>query len=200
MELLGRPDFYQRRSLRKHSFWIKEKSLKVKYSTITSTSVHEIPFENISNEYFETTSYSNALIFFSITFAAVATLVTLVNLINTPSPTTIFIHWAIAILLILITYFSKQSLKYLYSSPEVLVFFKNKSSEKSLNNFISDIFDARNSYLKENYTLLENELTVVESIERIKALLDLEVITKEEFETLKKQFLSSENDDKRIGF
>ncbi|TGD58266.1 hypothetical protein [Flavobacterium humi] len=111
---------------------------------------------------------------------------------------------AIGIILLLIFLFKKEKswrIGLLSNNTNVFIY-KKIPNEEIVNNFIENIFSARNKYLRENYyMILDKNLNYEDQFKNLKWLKHIEAISKEEFDEKYKELKTIFNYDKKsIGF
>lgn len=70
-----------------------------------------------------------------------------------------------------------------------ILFFGNKPSKEKINDFIDNLINKRNTYLKSKYSKVDPDYPIDEQLYKIKWLLDEKLITDEEFQSLKIKLL-----------
>ena len=82
---------------------------------------------------------------------------------------------------------------------ESIVLYFNKKNKQEVVDFSQRIIEASNNYLLKKYSKIDRALPIEPQIEHLQFLLNREIITEEQFETLKNQLLGR-NSKSSIGF
>jgi len=97
---------------------------------------------------------------------------------------------------------SKKSLwKVKLSNNSYLFIHKNIPNESETNQFLADLIDARNQYLRENYAQIDENLNYEHQLSNFRRLKSIKAITKEEFDAKYNELKQTVKPDKtNIGF
>lgn len=177
---------------------ISETKLFCKVSKFGNTNEIDMPFENIDGEKVSFKSSNNVLLLVSMAF----NLLSIINLFLDFGKWISLLGFIIATILFVIYWLSIGDFWQvkLMDGNSILVV-KDVPDAKTVDHFINEIIKARNSYLRENFASIDENLDYESRLNNFKWLKAIKAITKEEFEAkheeLKKIYFHS---DLNIGF
>lgn len=177
---------------------ISETKLFCKVSKFGNTNEIDMPFENIDGEKVSFKSSNNVLLLVSMAF----NLLSIINLFLDFGKWISLLGFVIATILFVIYWLSIGDFWQvkLMDGNSILVV-KDVPDTKTVDHFINEIIKARNSYLRENFASIDENLDYESQLNNFKWLKAIKAITKEEFEAkheeLKKIYFHS---DLNIGF
>lgn len=177
---------------------ISETKLFCKVSKFGNTNEIDMPFENIDGEKVSFKSSNNVLLLVSMAF----NLLSIINLFLDFGKWISLLGFVIATILFVIYWLSIGDFWQvkLMDGNSILVV-KDVPDAKTVDHFINEIIKARNSYLRENFASIDENLDYESQLNNFKWLKAIKAITKEEFEAkheeLKKIYFHS---DLNIGF
>lgn len=177
---------------------ISETKLFCKVSKLGNTNEIDMPFENIDGEKVSFKSSNNVLLLVSMAF----NLLSIINLFLDFGKWISLLGFVIATILFVIYWLSIGDFWQvkLMDGNSILVV-KDVPDAKTVDHFINEIIKARNSYLRENFASIDENLDYESQLNNFKWLKAIKAITKEEFEAkheeLKKIYFHS---DLNIGF
>jgi hypothetical protein len=177
---------------------ISDAKLFCKVSKFGNTNEIDMPFENIDGEKVSFKSSNNILLLISMGF----NLLSIINLFLDFGKWISLLGFVVATILFVIYWLSIGDFWQvkLMDGNSILIL-KDVPDAKTVDNFIDEIIKARNSYLRENFASIDENLDYESQLNNFKWLKAIKAISKEEFETkheeLKKIFFHS---DMNIGF
>ncbi len=177
---------------------ISEAKLFCKVSKFGNTNEIDMPFENIDGEKVSFKSSNNVLLLVSMGL----NLLSIINLFLDFGKWISLLGFVIASILFVIYWLSIGDFWQvkLMDGNSILVV-KDVPDAKTVDHFIDEIIKARNSYLRENFASIDENLDYESQLNNFKWLKAIKAITKEEFEAkheeLKKIYFHS---DLNIGF
>ncbi|MEO8515175.1 MAG: hypothetical protein ABI426_00440 [Flavobacterium sp.] len=193
----------QKRLFHKREFEILESKLYYREKTIgKSDSDVKIPFEELSSHKSIRTT-SSVVYLWCFLGAFFLGLIAFSSRNDKDTDPDTWIVFALLGFAALIAFFINQenSWKIKVTNGTFVFLYKNKPNEKEVNEFIDNLFLARNKYLRETYMKFDRNLNYEDLYKDLKWLRYVEAITKEEFDDkydeLKKVF---KYDKKTIGF
>lgn len=177
---------------------ISDAKLFCKVSKFGNTNEIDMPFENIDGEKVSFKSSNNVLLLVSMGL----NLLSIINLFLDFGKWMSILGFVIATILFVIYWLSIGDFWQvkLMDGNSILVV-KDVPDAKTVDHFIDEIIKARNSYLRENFASIDENLDYESQLNNFKWLKAIKAITKEEFEAkheeLKKIYFHS---DLNIGF
>lgn len=168
-----------------------------------NTNEIDIPFENIDGE---KVSYKTANIYFLLLaigccFAAILVSVSSFKATQIQNLTvgTVF---SLALSFFILYWFSRADFWQIkLSDGNSILIHKNIPNEKTVNLFIDEIIKVRNSYLRENYATIDENLDYESQLNNFKWLKSIKAISKEEYDKKYSELKKTINpSDMNIGF
>jgi hypothetical protein len=187
--------FYNRRYLTRQNFEIKKSSLKIVRKNMFDEIEYEIPFDHLNNKIKIQTIINNNLLFIGFFFIVLGFLF---QLGANDELTIIFVSFGV-LFLILPFINRKKVITIITLDGNNIELYFNNSNKLQVTDYANEIIDAANNYLLKKYSKIDRSLPIEPQIENIQYLLNREIISEENFETLKNQLLGTEN-KKSIGF
>lgn len=187
--------FNNRRYLRRQSFELQTRSLKIHKKGLFDEIEYEIPLESIHNKKTIQTEINNNLIVTGVFFFAFSFLF----LLGTRDELTI-IFSAIGLAFMLAAFINRKKTISIptYTADPIILYF-NTYNKLDVVNYSEKIIEASNNYLLNKYSKIDRALPIEPQIDHLKFLLDREIISESDFESLKNQLLG--RDEKSfIGF
>lgn len=156
---------------------------------------YEIPFDHLNNKVTTQTVINNNLIVVGIFFFFFSFLF---QLGENDDLTLIFI--SIGLLLMIIAFLNRKRVITITTMDgnNIELYFKNDNKQE-VTDYADEIIEAANNYLLKKYSKIDRALPIEPQIENIQYLLNREIITDENFESLKNQLLGKDNIS-AIGF
>ncbi len=189
----------QKTILTKYSFAIKSKYLEISVVSFFSQKKYSLPLENISSEFTEVTYYSKIrlwitiLLGFFFTFALYEQIKK--NFVN--SDVLIF-YGAIAIIGTIALFLSIRRIIIIYTIQEPLILLKNNPNNESVDEFLKELFLAREKEITKQFDLEENHNNNIDDLYKLFIMHKDGAITDKEFEQMKKEISQKPISD--IGF
>lgn len=172
-------------------FELVQDGLKITEKSLNKFNEYIVPFENIGNKTMKSAEKKNLWLVLTIVFVAFSISAAFdYDLFNT-------ISWAILSLLSLSLYFLTSKNMIYLTGASYIEFFLN-TQNNGVEKYIKEVINFRNSYLRNKYGKVEPDYPIDEQLFRFKKLLDDEVISEEEYMTLKADLRSGINS--HIGF
>ena len=168
-----------------------------------NTNEIDIPFENIDGE---KVSYKTANIYFlliALGCCVAAILISTSSFNETGIPNlTSGIGFALALLFFLLYWFSRADFWQIkLSDGNSILLHKKIPNEKTVTLFIDEIIKVRNSYLRENYATIDENLDYESQLNNFKWLKAIKAISKEEYDKKYSELKKTINpSDMNIGF
>jgi hypothetical protein len=178
----------QRWWLDKRVFRIAEDGVHVSYQQLLGSQQFRIPFENIPSDTVETTKRYAIWLALSVVFICVAVVGSSMSLESGREATAVMVGAtgsALAGVCTALFFFTRQSLLAFATGDGSLVLFSASPTQESVSEFMGAIVAARDAYLKTHYQGPQSGESPIDAIERLQALKEREVISQEEFDTLK---------------
>lgn len=187
--------FYNKRYLKRQSFNILESSIKVHKKGAFDEIEYEVPFDSVHHKKTIQTEINNNLLvsgFFFLTFS-------FLFLLGTAQQLTV-IFFSFGLIMVLMSFINRKKTVTIPSYlGESIVLYFNKKNKQEVIDFSQQIIEASNNYLLKKYSKIDRALPIEPQIEHLQFLLNREIITEEQFETLKNQLLGR-NSKSSIGF
>jgi hypothetical protein len=185
-----------RRFFKKQEIEILRISLKIERKSFLDYVEYEIPFENIHNKKKVQTKTNDNLLVISFALLIIGLLFFLFGS-ETALPTFLFICGIFFLLLALIS--RKKTITIpTYDGNNIEIPFNNKNKPDVLE-FSNKIIEASNNFLLNKYSKIDKALPLEGQLIKIEFLRDREILTDEEYDSLKNQLLGRENKG-HLGF
>ena len=187
--------FYNRRFLTRQNFEIQKSSLKIERKNMFEAIEYEIAFDHLQSKLKIQTIFNNNLIIVG-AFFLVFSILFLFGINEELSVFFIFI----AIFFIGLPFINRKKVISIASMDgnHIELYFTNRNKQ-SVHDYATEIIKSANIYLLKKYSKIDRSLPIEPQIENIQYLLNREIITEENFESLKNQLLGKENKSS-IGF
>lgn len=174
----------QRKNFVKREFRLTESKLFYNVTKFGNGNEVDIPFENINGDKVSFKSINHTLLIIAgiIYLIAIAIQVSAYRGGNTEDFAGLF--WAIVATVFLVLYFlSKQNFwKIRLNNDSYLYIHKNIPNKSTADKFIENLMKSRNGYLKENYAIVDENLSYESQLNNFKWLKSINAISKEEFD------------------
>jgi len=193
----------QNRPFVKRSFRFTDDKLFYTISGIGKENEVAIPFEQITGEKVSYKISIRTLLALSLTLYVIATIIPMVHFLNRDTETLTIIALVILATALLISYlFTRYNLwKIELVSGYFILFDKKAPSTEETNNFIESMYEARNTYLIENYGNIDKNLSYEGQLENIKWLKAVGAFSKDDFLQKYEELKNTINPDNfGIGF
>ncbi len=187
--------FYNKRYLTRQNFEIKKSSLKIDRKNLFDGIEYEIPFDLIHNKYIIQTTINNSLIttgifliFFSFLFLTG----------SIPELTLILMCFGISF--IILSFINRRKVISISTMDgnSIELYFNDRNKQEIVD-YANEILDSANKYLVNKYSKVDRSLPIDRQLENIQFLLNREIISEDDFESLKNRLLGNENKTS-IGF
>ena len=187
--------FCNRRFLTRQNFEIQKSSLKIERKNMFEAIEYEIAFDHLQSKLKIQTIFNNNLIIVG-AFFLVFSILFLFGINEELSVFFIFI----AIFFIGLPFINRKKVISIASMDgnHIELYFTNRNKQ-SVHDYATEIIKSANIYLLKKYSKIDRSLPIEPQIENIQYLLNREIITEENFESLKNQLLGTENKSS-IGF
>lgn len=190
--------FSQIRLFEYKKFQINEDSVLVKESSLLSTNIYNVYYEDIPNDRREVTQSHEYIFWIAIGLICLDIFLVIVSIIDGSKINSYFSY--AAVVLIIVWAVSRRTY-IVYSAGYGLAFFKAKRRKNELEKFIKLLFAKRDEYLLAKYGTPNNEFSLIDELERIAFLYERKLLKKDEYQKLKKDLLSQmESKPGPIGF
>ena len=185
----------QRLGIGKRIWTIDKKSLRFSYKQLLESSEEITPFEEITNDISYKTETSPGFLVAAGIFSIFVAACVLGRIKGLDMERYVEFFWLIPVIACLILYFvSVRRFKFLHlTNGSRLSFYKNKPSEKTVNDFIEQLFKARNNYLLKEYGEMDINLGYAILKQKLHYLRSLDVISEADYNA-KIQWLRSSFD------
>ena len=178
----------QRRWTERRKFRIADDGVRVSYSQLLSTQQFRIPFENIPTDTIETTKRHLIWLVCALVFLGFSVLGITANLVKdqpAAAAQTGAVWGALSLFSGLAFVFTRQRLIAFATGDASLVFYASSPSEEAVSKFMTAVIRARDAYLRARYQRPTAGESPIDAIERLNALRERQVISQEEFDSLK---------------
>ncbi len=184
-------------------FKIGEKKLFHTVSKFGNSKEVAISFENINSDLVSEKIAANIFLYFSIFFLVMCSIF-FVDMVNGGKSdivgVSIFLTIGLAILAFYL-YTKEEFWKLTLADNQEIYIPKNTPSSLEVSKFIETLILKRNNYLKDNYAIIDENVDYLSQLENLKWLLNLDAITKIEFDELYKDLKTTVRPEKKhIGF
>ncbi|MGJ8593124.1 MAG: hypothetical protein ACSHXF_11275 [Aquaticitalea sp.] len=196
--------FIQKKLFTSNVYKITDSKLFYNISKFGDSNEIDIPFENIDGEKVSFKS-SNG---FALTASIILYCVGIMTHIDSYSygdrrdPYLALVWFALGTIMLVVYFFSKKDLwKLKLSNNSHLFIHKNIPNEEKTNEFLSDLIETRNIYLRENYAIIDENLNYENQLSNFRWLKSINAISKQEFEEKYSELKRTVKPDKtNIGF
>ena len=173
----------------------KKSSLKIKRKNLFDAVEYEIPFDAIYNKIKVQTIINNNLIVTGIFFLFIGFL-----FLFGSAQEFLVIFMTVGSFLIVLAFVERKNVITIYSHDEngVELYFTQKNKQDVID-YSNEIINASNNFLFKKYSRVDRSLPIEPQIENLQFLLNRDIISDKNFETLKNQLLGTENKSS-IGF
>ncbi len=184
-----------RRNFIKQKLEIKKSSIKINRKSLFEEVEYEISFEQLDNKKKVQVQTNSNLFFTGIFFFVFGLFFLAGSIIEMTAICTL-----IAIVLMMVAFVDKKRVVTIatYQGENINLYFTAKNKEKVIE-FVDQIFDAANAFLLNKYGKIDRALPIEPQLDNLQFLRNKEIISEEEYETLKNQLLGRENKS-YIGF
>lgn len=186
--------FYNKRYLTRQNFEIKKSSLKIDRKNIFDAIEYEIPFDHIHNKLKIQTIINNNLIFAGIFLFAFSFL-----FLPGTIPELTLILICFGVLFIILSFINRKKVVTISTIDGDIELYFHSRNKKEIVDYANTIIEAANIYLLNKYSKIDRFLPIEPQLENIQYLLNREIISEENFESLKNRLLGNENKSS-IGF
>lgn len=192
----------QRKFLNWTKFKICDRGVQISTTSIGISNECTIHFEDITNTI---SKYSKryAILFYPVVFFIIFTVIACIDFAQGKGSIQPVVEFIIPSLLFLGIFFvtSKKCTYIKLSNNKFIVFHTSIPNKETVDFFISEMFLRRNEYLKNKYAYVDKDFPIEKQLNKLMWLLENDIITKDEFQNLKKQLSSKSNDcGKTMGF
>ena len=177
----------QQRNFVKREFRLSETKLFYSISKFGNSNEVDIPFENINGEKVSYNRSNNILLFVSMFFFIISIALFIGKVKGTEDiEHYAWLFWLIVGVIILGVYwFTKERFWKIRLTDENFIFvLKDKNNSVNANDFIDNLMNSRNQYLKESYAFVDENLSYENQLQNFRWLRSINVINKQEFEKL----------------
>jgi len=196
--------FNQQKLFTKNEYKITESKLLYNVSKFGNSNEIVIPYENIDGERVSLKS-SNG---FSLVATIILYSVGIMTHIDSYSygenrnPYYALYWFVLGTIMLIVYYFSRKEIwKLKLSDNSYLFIYKKIPSEEKTNQFLSDLIETRNNYLRENYAIIDENINYENQLSNFRWLKSINAISKKEFEEKYAELKRTVKPDKtNIGF
>lgn len=196
--------FNQKKLFTTNEYKITESKLYYNISKFGDSNEIGIPYENLDGEKVSLKSSNGFSLAISITLYLVAIMTHFDSYSHEEnrSPNFAFIWFILGTIMLIIYFFSRKDLwKLKLSNSSFILIHKNIPDEESTNMFISNLFETRNNYLRDNYAVIDENLSYESQLTNFRWLKSINAISKGEFEEKYTELKRTVKPDKtNIGF
>ena len=187
--------FDNNRYFSRQKFQIQKSTLRVNKKNIFDSIEYEIPFDLINNKIITQTIINNNLIISGI-FVFFLGLLFLFG----SSPEFTYILASMGLFLTILAFLNRKKVITISTldGNSIELYFNNQNKVEVME-YANEIIKAANVFLLRKYSKVDRSLPIDPQLERFQYLLNREVITEENFESLKNQLIGTEN-KYSIGF
>lgn len=187
--------FINRRYFTKQVFEIQKSCLKVDVKNIFDAIEYEISYEQINNKKKIQTIVNHGLLITGFFFFVFGLLFQI-----GPNDELTAIAFFIAFIFAVFAFLSRKKVVTIdaYDGNKIELFFNNGNKQEVVE-FANQIIEASNNYLLNKYAKIDPALPIDPQLNNIQFLRNKEIITEEDYETLKNQLLGRQNKSS-IGF
>lgn len=193
----------QTKNLVKREFRITESKLFYSVSKFGNENEVDIPFENINGEKTSYKETNHTLLLFAIIIYLVGIGVVISLMKNgTEGNYGGLIWFGIASLLLILYWMSRKNFwRIRLANDSYLYIHKNIPSQNEADKFIQELIKSRNTFLKESYASIDQNLGYENQLNNLKWLKSINAITKKEYDDKYSELKQSLNPNKEdIGF
>ena len=187
--------FFNRRYLTRQNFEIQKSSLKIERKNIFDAIEYEIPFDYINNKLKVQTIINNNLIILGIFFIVFSILFQI-----GPNDELTFIFFSVGLLFIILSFINRKKVVTIttFGENNVELYFNDRNKQEVVE-YANSIIQAADNYFLKKYSKVDRSLPIEPQLENIQFLLNREIISEDNFETLKNQLLGRDSKSS-IGF
>lgn len=187
--------FNNTRYFTKQTFELQNSSLKVERKNLFDAIEYEVSFEQIDNKKKIETKTNNSLLITGVFFFAFALLFQI-----GPNDELTAIFMTISFVLIITPFINRKKVITIltYDGDNIELFF-NKRNKQDVVQFANQIIEASNAFLIKKYSNVDKALPVEQQLNQIQFLRNREIISEQQYESLKDQLLGRDNKTS-IGF
>ena len=182
-------NFQNSRYFTRQQFEIKKSSLKIERKNIFDAIEFEIPFDLINNKIKIQTLINNNLIFTGLFIFFIGALFSLGS-----NEELMVILLSVGFLFIVIAFLGRKKVISIFTMEEngIELFFTQKNKEEVIA-YSNKIINASNNFLLKKYSKVDRSLPIEPQLDNFQFLLNRDIISDDDFETLKNQLLGIEN-------
>jgi hypothetical protein len=176
--------FNQKKFFTNREYKITDSKLYYNISKFGDGNEIDIPYENLDGDRVSFKS-SNG---FSLVAAIILYVVGIMTHIDSYNygenrdPYLAFFWIVLGTIMLIVYFFSRKDFwKIKLSNNSYLFVYKNIPSETKTNEFLAELIEARNQYLRENYAIIDENLSYEHQLSNFRWLKSINAITKEEF-------------------
>jgi hypothetical protein len=188
----------------KREIKIQETGFLYKFSKFGSENEIFIPFENLTSQ--RLSVKKSEIMFLVASFVMyMVTLICAESYIEKekdhPGLSAIIITGIISTFLLALFFYNRQNLwRVVLTNYNHAFLFKNKPNTSITDEFYKYLIEARNSYLRDNYAVLDKGINYEDQLKNLKWLKSMDVLSKSEFEAKYSELKSIINPTSSIGF
>jgi hypothetical protein len=187
--------FKNRRYFTKQEFEIKKTSLNISKKTLFDEVEYETSLEQLDNKKKIEVRTNSNLFFIGLFVFGIGIFFLSGSIIEMTAICTV-----ICIVLVIAAFIDKKRVITIASyEGENITFYFNSKNKQEVIQFVEQIFQASNAFLHNKYSKIDRALPIEPQLNNIQFLRNREVISEEEYNTLKNELLGREN-QRYIGF
>tara|TARA_R110002033_G_scaffold169502_1_gene210310 strand:+ start:541 stop:1116 length:576 start_codon:yes stop_codon:yes gene_type:complete len=187
----------------KREFRISETKLYYNISKFGNSDEIDIPFENLNGEKVSFKKSNNVLLLVSVIIYLIAIAISIGKMKGADVEQYADLFWGIIGTIVLVVYFfTKENFwKIKLVENNYIYFHKKIPSENQTNEFLTELIEVRNSFLNENYGIIDENLDYQTQLNNFKWLKSINAISKKEFEEKYKELKKTVKPEKsNIGY
>lgn len=187
--------FFNRRYLTRQNFEIQKNSLKIERKNIFDAIEYEVSFDLINNKLKVQTIINNNLIMVGLFFIVFSLLFQI-----GPNNELTLIFFSFGLLFIILPFINRKKVVTIttFGENNIELYF-NKRNKQKVVEYANSIIQADDNYLLKKYSKVDASLPIEPQLQNIQYLLNQEIISEDNFETLKNQLLGKDHKSS-IGF
>jgi hypothetical protein len=183
--------YEQKYMFERRIFQIKKKGLGFRIKTITEDLERFIPYDEITKNT-KIEKAKNILYVLFLLFVSVLAIGYLIEVKGFELSASYFFNiiFVISFVTVFLFIYLKEGVRYkrLKCDNSTVAFFYNKSNKRDVDKFIAKVLEARNNYFRSKYLQKDESISLALYLNRIRWLMEEEIIDSQEYEFIKAQF------------
>lgn len=183
-------ELHQRTLLEKRSFFLLPNKLKVCLQDITGESESYISYESLKKEAQICCRKNPLLLFITVAMLSFAVCILLQSLLTDKGFAYSILPLSIAILSIVLYQYKQQSYIVVKTYDfQRIIFINDKPDRQAIEKFLAYLWSYRKQYLREQYFYINHDRDLLQQTERLKWLLEQNIITKAEYKLAQEDWI-----------